>query len=216
MIEQARVKSIMANVKYIDGASAGYFQKYGAVPGDQHDATSRLPRCDAAHNCVNGNGNRQIGAPTADYTHDDQAGIAALPQVETAMFWKHLALGDFIIDIDPTSDPAAPAWASTHPAAKGYGGYTVLHNASTTIQPGPYIFFRKAVTGDPLPTAAGLGAVEPEIALQIDAAMDDGKANTGSIQAPSASGLCADNATGEYTASQANETCIMVFKLHAL
>jgi type II secretory pathway pseudopilin PulG len=214
MIEQSRVKAVMAQVKYIDAASAGYFQKYNAMPGDHSDAMAKVTGCTAANSCVNGNGSGQIGVPVADFGQDNQAGNTALPQVETAMFWKHMVMGDFITDIDPTANPATPGWHATHPAAKGFGGYSVLFAVSGGAgQPqGHYVSLRPVVAGTAL---AGGSAIKGELAAQIDTAMDDGLATSGAVQSAPNGGLCADDA-GNYVTNTFLENCIMIFKLHTM
>jgi type II secretory pathway pseudopilin PulG len=213
MIEQSRVKAVMAQVKYIDAASAGYFQKYNAMPGDHSDARTKLSGCTAANSCVNGNGNGQIGALVPDFAQDNQSGNA-VPQVETSMFWKHMVMGDFITDIDPTANPATPGWHTTHLAAKGFGGFSVLFLVSGGVgQPqGHYVSLRHEASG----TALGGGsAIKGELAAQIDTAMDDGIATSGAIRAEPDGGNCAD-AAGNYVTNTFLENCIMIFKLHTM
>ncbi len=217
-IAAARVKAVITQVKGYQGAVNVYTDKYNALPGDDRSATTKLAGCNAANFCINGDGNGRIGATTTNYSRDDQSASSSLPDAETTMFWKHLALADMIEGIDVSSNPVTPVWGVTHPVCKGCGGFHVAYvneTAAENFAIGHYLILRRPVTGDPHPVNPGDGAVSPLWAYEIDNKIDDSNAKTGFVRSDAAAGICSSGTSGEYvTGTTLTTNCLMIFKMN--
>ena len=185
LLENARVKSTVQQIKSYQGAAITFRDSYSAMPGDLATATSRIPGCIAANFCENGNGNGIIGVPIGPAT-------SVSGNTENTQFWKHLGLTHLITGINPAANPvSAVEWGEAQPAAKIAGGFQ-------------YIYMDYGITGDPSrPTwvgdflrlqlnpvgeiDAGVGAsggtlaLTPKRAAQIDRLLDDGEPGTGDV-----------------------------------
>jgi len=216
MISAARIKAVIKNISTIQQAHQTFRGKYDFYAGDFATALLNIPNCTAANFCANGNGNMIIGASTVDYPNNDQSAATGLPQLETTMFWKHLAIADMIGDINTDSNPVTPAWGRTHPSCSGCGGYHIMHIATSATPGNPplghYMLIRGMPTGNPNPTTPGSGAMKPLWAFEIDTKIDDGNANAGFVRAPQAGGLCAD-VNGNYNTSNGTADCIVLVKM---
>ena len=214
MIVNARNTSTIAQVKSYQGAIETFSDKFSNMPGDMATALTHIPGCTAASFCFAGDGNTIIGMAVAGAADMDQTGTAA-PQVETSMFWKHLALADLITGISPGADPAIPTGGDTHPIAK----VRVVFVAAT-----------KTMTGSPdnfpsglllklqsAPAAVGVASftISPKEASSIDIKMDDGQPNTGYVAAERMDSGCKtdDTDTGDYNYTNQNDICVMYFRM---
>ncbi len=135
-----QVRRVMSDINSVSAATKGFQEKYGTVPGDFALATTRIPNCTlAVSNCYSGDGNGFVGqvyGPGSSGWDQDQARNVNLPEVETTMFFKHLALGNFIKGVNPNSNPSQPQWGVTHPESSVGGGFTVFadtHSAGSSI-----------------------------------------------------------------------------------
>lgn len=126
LIQEAKVKKTMTMVKGIQAAAEIFKSKYNALPGDMLNAQNRLPGCNGI--CNNGDGNFIIGIQDVT-TNVNQTGIA-MPDVETSLFWRHLALADLITDVDTVADLSNPVIGETHPAVPMGGGFSVVHRGN--------------------------------------------------------------------------------------
>ena len=138
LIYIAQVRRTVSDVNAVTAAVKGFQDKYGGVPGDFGLAYQQIQGCEPgnANFCVSGDSDSMIGcvAPNCSFTNSgwnrDQTGSTA-PQVETTMFWKHLALSRFIKGVNPSANPDAPQWGETHPAAPMNGGFQVFTDTRT-------------------------------------------------------------------------------------
>ncbi len=215
LVHNSRINKSITQAKAFSMAATNYLDKYNSLPGDDVRAAIRLPGCTPGNFCISGDGNNVIGAATNNYSHFNQAGLTTMPAVESSLFWKHLVLSDIMAGIESSANPANPEWGVTHPKCNACGGWHVLYSSETgaNIAVGHFFQLRQLVTGDPHPTGAGVGAVDPQWALQIDIKMDDSKSNSGQVRADDASGLCADPATGTYNTPLNTSNCLMIIKM---
>lgn len=213
LIENAGTKAMIAQIQGYRAAYTTFKDTYAAMPGDMRDATSRLPGCNAAAKCYDGNGDNRLGTVTTNYSHDDQSASTSLPAVETAMFWKHLADANLISGVDPNSDPAQPAWGNTHPASKLAGGFHVLWATETGDNEanGNFFILRLRATGDPHPVTDGVEVLNGQQAANIDHKIDDGNARMGGVRADDGGGKCNVAGVGTYT-NQSVRDCLMIFE----
>jgi len=213
LIENAHVTSTIAQVQGYRAANTSFRDMYNALPGDMSTAMARVPGCTAANNCVNGDGDSTLGTVTMNFSHDDQSATNALPAVETSMYWKHLAAAGLITDVVVGSDPAVPAWHSTHPSATIGGGFHVLQSGETGANEAIGLFYilRLHATGDPHPVTPGIEVLSGRQALRIDTKMDDGNGSLGEVRVDDAGGTCKNAGTGDYIGSDV-KSCLMVFQ----
>lgn len=180
-----QVRRVMADINSISAATKGFAEKYGSIPGDFPLAQSRIGNCSVAiSNCYNGNGDGFVGRVYSGSSgwDKDQAGTNAMPEVETAMFFKHLALGHFLKGIDPNADPTKPRWGYTHPEAATGGGFTLFADTNSAgsgisirIQNIPYYNGATAID------KAQQRPYTVKQAKYMDEKYDDGRANAGNM-----------------------------------
>jgi prepilin-type N-terminal cleavage/methylation domain-containing protein len=223
MIQNARVTATIAQVDSYRAAIAAFRDRYDQLPGDFSAALIRLPGCTAGNFCMNGNGNSIIGGdPPVSAATYNQAGITSLPEVETSMFWKHLALADLIAGVSPAADPAAPVWGRSHPSAPTGGGFTV---ATKTREAAPNGFpsgplLRQVLSPTSLGSTAELlsqgGAISPKLAAQIDRKVDDGLPRTGFVASEHVGSGCqysAGSGRELYHETESRRVCLLFFRL---
>ena len=214
LLANAKVTAQIKQFNQVESASLGFRDKYNYLPGDFPAATQRIALCTAANFCVNGDGNNIIGLLTPGFT-PSQSGNTSVPQIETAMFWKHLTMSNFLSGIEYDSNPALPQWGETHPLAETNGGLLLGFNAQyadvpNTQEVGHFLF----LVGEPGGRTTNY-SLSPLTAYQIDRKIDDGKPNTGSVLAEHVGTGCktADNPTGIYNASDNDLSCVLWYKV---
>lgn len=230
MIQNARVTATIAQVQGYHAALATFQDRYDQLPGDMSVATTRLPNCTAANFCMNGNGNSRIGAyagPAAPKSNvmDSQAGTAVMPDAETTMFWKHLALADLISGVNPAADPTAPDWGRSHPSSVFAGGFHAAHGQANTgaggatgvLGNGLLLVLRNSQTGLGHNELTTLTApIAPIYGQQIDSKMDDGRRIHGAVigfGAGTASATTCHQSDIELWNVSVAKSCIMAFKI---
>jgi prepilin-type N-terminal cleavage/methylation domain-containing protein len=159
LIVQARVKSVIADFSGVLVAYHGYYDRYGALPGDDARAAARWAAA------TDGNGDGQI---SGTYNNGNAPCVAG---VESCSWWDHLRRGGFIAGSGATQprnasgglvggqsgDGTAPAYGPVLGAAAGVGGFTVLIQCSVNL---------------------------PEkIAIAVDTQLDDGVRTSGAVRA---------------------------------
>lgn len=229
LMQNARITATIAQVDAMRTAMTTFRDKYGQMPGDMREATNRIPGCVAP--CADGDGNSIIGGQLVAglSTVVNQTGPAA-PGVETTMFWSHMALADLITGVDPTADPAVPAWGSTHPDSRLGGGFQVYQETGLThLNGNSGLFVRLQGSLAPFPAgiltaAAGSQPVSQSLAAKVDNKADDGKCVTGSIATlclPLTGGSTDCRMTGgplprtnRYNEQDVQMNCAMFFKMN--
>lgn len=133
----ARITATIREYESLSTAAISFRNKYGQIPGDISTATENLSGCGgltASGNwCTDGDGDGKIGAlPTSgadSIANKDQSGTLNMPELETVLFFKHLALADLISGIDPGAHPVNDiATGETHPKAAVGGAFTALYS----------------------------------------------------------------------------------------
>ena len=157
MITNAKIKRIERDHAGIIAAMQTYRDRYLILPGDDDRASARFALYTDG-----------INDPAAADINGDASGVVdgaweALPNTETANFWKHLRAANLIPgggddDTQPTN---------------AYGGLIGLRDGSLLIA-GHVIIF---------------GSVEGPIAKILEAQLDDGVPSTGLIQSDVNAGL---------------------------
>jgi prepilin-type N-terminal cleavage/methylation domain-containing protein len=161
LITQARVKSVIADFSGVSVAYHGYYDRYGALPGDDRDAASRWAAPTAA---TSGDGNGQM----AGTYNNGNAPCAA--GVESCSWWDHLRRAGFISGSGATlprnvagglvgvqsGDGTDPTYGPVLGGLAGAGGFTVLIHCSANL---------------------------PEkIAIAVDTQLDDGARTNGTVR----------------------------------
>ncbi|MDE1153996.1 MAG: prepilin-type N-terminal cleavage/methylation domain-containing protein [Micavibrio sp.] len=215
LINNAGIKATVQQVQGYRAAYETFHDIYNSIPGDMVNATSRIPNCTAANNCYNGNGDGMVGMMTDNFSHDDQSATTALPQLETTMFWKHLADANLISGINISADPLKPAWGETHPAAKFNGGFHTLLTNETgdNAASGMYFMLHLTAAGDPNPGPNNPAVLTSVQAQSIDIKFDDGNGKTGTIHVDDGGNRCTAATTGVYY-NRTDKACLMIFNLN--
>ena len=211
MMEQARVKNVIKQVTAYQAAMVSFQDKYNATPGDMVNALDRIPGCTAANNCVNGNGDSLIGS-VGNTLGLNQTGTA-MPNVETSMYWKHLALADLISGINPSASPAVGVWGETHPSSAIAGGFVVATKTTSTPDHFPSCIYLALQNS---PSSSGK-TLTPREAWMIDRTMDDGRPNTGYVAGEHVGWNCKtnDGDTGEYRVEDIKQkACVIAFRMN--
>lgn len=215
-VRNNRLNATITQVVTYKEAMQHFKDTYGFLPGDSPAARSILPDCSADTFCYNGNGDSIVGENSNNLI-GSQAGTTSLPQVETTMFWKHLAKADLINTIDQNKAIVPARYGTTHPAASAGGGFTVHY---FTFNTGITNYLKTALwmrmTNDLAGTSA-YAVVTPLEAAIIDRKIDDGSPYGGNVQSVGngafTSNTCGVYATRSYVESQSNKECAMYFLL---
>jgi hypothetical protein len=209
MIQNARTTSIIKQVEGYEAALHQFRDVYGGLPGDISNASMRLPDCNAANFCLNGDGNSQIGIQhDATQTADDVSGTQ-----ENIQFWKHMMLANLISGLQSSANPANPIWGETFPTASIGGGFQVIEIVDTVDQTyGIFVRLQNPATGALPANSPGVHAISPIRAFAIDRKIDDGLANSGSVAGEFDTSNCENGATGVYLAEN-SLNCTMLFKI---
>ncbi len=159
LITQARVKSVIADFSAVSIAFHGYFDRYGALPGDDAEAGSRWAAAPAA---TSGDGNGQVAG-----TYNNAPCAAG---VESCSWWDHLRRAGFISGSGArqprnvaggltgvqTGDGTAPTYGPVLGGAAGAGGFSVLIHCSASLS--------------------------EKIAIAVDTQLDDGSRTSGTVR----------------------------------
>lgn len=156
MIDNAKIKSVINDLKGVSAAYYAYQDRYKAIPGDDVAASTRFTGAD------NGGGD---GAITGLYT--DVAAPAAA--AESNNFWQHTRMAGFLNGV-ATADAALPA-------NNAVGGLLGVQSQVSATGGSTY-----GMTG-PVVCA---GSVPWKIAQSVDAQLDDGDSATGSVRSGAA------------------------------
>jgi prepilin-type N-terminal cleavage/methylation domain-containing protein len=208
MLENAKVKNTVKILESTTSATYSFRDMYGNIPGDFSLATTRLPNCNVANFCVNGDGNGIIGIVSG--ATQSQGGTASFPRVETSMYWKHLVLADLISGVTPSADPTQAEFGKTHPAIPILGGLAIYYHDTRARNPNTNVSGHFMTLSS---TARGSGSYHlpaNQIYL-LDKAIDDGMPNTGTIMVEYVGSGCKtnDTPTGEYQYTNNGINCIV-------
>lgn len=166
LINSAKVKNLATDFKNVPVFIYGYQDKFKALPGDDHNATSHVAAT------TNGNSSGRI-----DGKWNATSG-------ETFNFWQHVRLAG--LAPGPT-DTAAPDYTPLN----AVGGRIGIANSDTADSPitlpspgmrGSYIVCSDGIAG--------------KFAKQLDVTLDDGNTSTGSLQATAQGTISGGTANG--------------------
>lgn len=234
LMENARVTATIAQVKSYEAAATTFRDSFSALPGDMANAQQRIPNCAAAlcNPAIAASAGDSIVGTAAAAVNIGQANAAAnsgglLGTVanETVLFWLHLLKADLIAGVsDAAITAGTAAWGETHPAGKIGGGFRVANGDGTLPAGNPGVAgtgpagLVLVLAGSPtaaLTAVAGIQALVPAKAAQIDRKMDDGKSRTGFIQAYGLPASCFTGGVGtdSYNETATNKDCGLVFRI---
>lgn len=191
---------IISQIKAYEAAVTTFRDGFNAFPGDIPDA-SVLRNCEsgACNPHPKTAGDNIIGSPDFFRTLKPQISKTTVPANsaydETTLFWMHLLKADLISGVteDGLKNDTAFAWGITHPKAKIGGGFIVGYadgeplpkylSPFNTGMKGTILVQLSKPDGSIEPNAPGQQPISPAKAAQIDRKMDDGKPDTGFVQA---------------------------------
>tara|TARA_B100000780_G_scaffold271576_1_gene232654 strand:- start:4161 stop:4991 length:831 start_codon:yes stop_codon:yes gene_type:complete len=173
LITNAQVASTITQAQGLDAAVSTFRDSYRALPGDMANPGVRLPNCNAAPcNIAN-------AAPDGRIATAPDAVVAA--GSEAQRFFVHLAAAELITGVQNQNDVI---FGSGLPETSiGGGGYVVGYapagglGNNGTASGGHYLSIREAAAAP----SAGNGPLTAAQAARIDAKMDDGSSDTGSV-----------------------------------
>lgn len=244
LIFNARVQRVIKDISAYTTALAAFEDKYDQLPGDMRTASRRLPGCTGANNCSDGSGNGRIGpaagppdrpaGPPLSWMISHMRSMPFLPlsagDKELPQLFKHLALAEFIVGIDPSSstEPDDYAWGVTHPAAPFAGGYNIF---SMYAYPMPdfraetVLRMQSTLATNTQVYMSSVGVAPQRLGDILDHKWDDGNCFSGDMVSdcyPSAEGpgecfiniADPDQFTGEYDVNLDGSNCAYFFTLN--
>lgn len=231
--EQA-VTSVVRQVKSFEAAVTSFRDIFGGFPGDITSPGKRLVGCTGpdGSNCnppPHSSGDNIVGNPAFARTLKPQVvGRTNVPAVsaedETVLFWTHLYFANLVSGVTEAGiqGDSLVAVGKTYPAAETGGGFIVGYGDGKplpeSIAPGNkgiagtiiVLLSTEALQGSEL-SEPGIQALSPHDAAIIDRKMDDGKPNTGFVQAYGAH-RCFDSKHG-YAEAVTTKECGLIFRI---
>ena len=204
LLESTRLKASLSQVEGFRAAASTFIEKYNALPGDYPEANDVLAKPMGA----------DWGALCDGATDEKCDGDGIIEgdgtTNETIMFWQHLAAMNLIKGIQIDNVPGT-AVGKYLPSATVGGGYTIDFEQNT----GKTTHWLTLGDGKADPE----GVVDSQMAREMDAKIDDGRPQTGSVR--TSDGSCTTgtlNATSadpsdRYLVTTIKEKCEMVFEL---
>ena len=154
MITQAKIKNVIADMSGVSAAMYGYQDRYRALPGDDKAAATRWSS-PAATAGTTGNGVIEGVYASATLTH------------ESMLYWDHLRRAGFVAGSGAENPFNAVSGKMGVQTGDGAGGGVLGTAASTNL------FAGLIMCSANLPD---------KIAISVDAQMDDGDGNAGSVR----------------------------------
>ena len=168
LINSGKVKNLASDFRSISTAYYGYQDKFRAIPGDDSNAATHL-----GASAVVGSGGT-LGNGAIEGAWNASVTDVAKP-TESEAFWQHVRLAGLM----PGSTTIAND--STYLPTNAEGGRLGISNTSPIVPSGTEAAFNGAFF-------VCSGGVSGKLAKQIDATMDDGVSNTGSMRFTDANG----------------------------
>lgn len=195
LMENARVTATIQQSKAYDGATTTFRDAYSALPGDINAPGTRLANCNTAPCSTPGDSNSVIGAPVTSKTGT----FSIVNTAENRTYWLHLAVARLIsgVDASGSTGPTGPAWGVEYPTAKIGGGFHIVYMdvVGPPAVSGHFLVLGNAAGGGQMQEGAGVSAISPLRAAQIDRKMDDGLPQTGDVQGVGTSQNCTGTGT---------------------
>lgn len=184
MVEDSRVRAVADQINGFKSAITTFQDKYGALPGDFTQATTRLPGCeDASNNCQNGDGDGFVGEP--------RSSSASVIGTESRMAWQHLAFANLISGVTAGANADEFVVGQNFPAARTGGGFVLLNTTlNNPVRSGLWLRLANISATSSGLTTSGTGALTPGQAAEIDRRLDDGRSNSGTIRGDGVTETC--------------------------
>lgn len=201
VLKAAKLKTITSEIAEKQAWVNGFLTVYDQLPGDFSFAANYW----AAASTQSGNDNGQIGFLDEGVYEGYRA-------------WEHLSYAQ--ISTDQFS--GGPGTPGTNPAVVSVDvPQSVLNNAGYLFDYSAYGLSdtNVLVLGDPQAPSSGLsvnGVISPQDAFKLDAKMDDGTANTGSLRAQNGAASSLPNVClsgSNYDTSLSGLDCIIAYKI---
>jgi prepilin-type N-terminal cleavage/methylation domain-containing protein len=205
LINNARVQTVMRNVKGYEAAITTFRDSYAAWPGDIASPSTRLPNCTAAPCNIAGNGDSILDVVCADVN-------CQVNPFETRRFWVHLQSANLISGVDTSYTGTPDTWGTDFPKSPLGGGFVVQQFASPASGSAAGFYGTGLMLKDIVNSMYNPG-LTPGQAGQIDRKMDDGKPFSGDIVNPSGNATCYSGT--EYNESVTTKSCALVFKIQS-
>lgn len=236
LMMNARVTATVAQVKSYSAAVTTFKDMYQAVPGDMVGAGTRLVGCPTAAACnplAANAGDSIVGNPAWASGGWGAYGITATStapgnvDAERYLFWSHLLLANLIAGVTNDGLNAATnlSFDVTNPSAKLGGGFVAGYDAGY-VGPGSPAAAGTGLTGTIIievasptttfstMTTAASGPLSPLRAAQVDRKMDDGRPDTGTVQAFGLQASCFGAAAPyKYTETVNTTDCGLMYRL---
>ena len=155
LINSAKVKNLEQDFKTVPLYIYGYQDRFKALPGDDRNVATNIPGANAGPVGTIGNGVIE-GDWQSETTTD-----------ESFLFWQHARMAGFAPGATTFSTPADLAAYLPKNVEGGRTGITGAASTPITTLKGTYVFCSSGLLG--------------KYAKQIDATLDDGKTDAGSI-----------------------------------
>ena len=230
------IQSVVKQVRELEAAVTTFRDIFGAFPGDMASPGKRLVGCTGmdGNNCnplASTSGDKIVGHPAFARTLKpqvvDKTNVPAVSEAdETVLFWTHLYFANLVSGVTNAGiQVGSPvAWGKTYPAAETGGGFIVGYgdgkSLPESIAPGNkgiagtivVLISTEVLQGAEL-NEHGIQALSPHVAAIIDRKMDDGRPNTGFVQAYGSS-RCFESSQGSAYAKQyATKECGLIFRI---
>lgn len=220
MIQSARISGAVQEINAFRTAYLTFQSLYGAKPGDIRDAQTRIQNCNAASNCLNGNGNNIVSGSIADPLDSNffWLGWGSSTAYENTQFWKHMALADLIVGVNPTASDANLEWKQSHPVSRINGGYTVLNSRCSgpgcTASPQGFVLrLHRCLTCPNIEENLGSAALTSSELWRIDMKLDDDSPQTGIVRGFARGNGAASSHCEISYAANASRDCVLAYVL---
>lgn len=176
LINNAKVKNMLADFRNIPVFVYGYQDKFRAIPGDDPAARSHLGNTASQIATVASGGtagNGMLDGPWDSSSASD----------ESFVLWQHVRLAGLAAG-------ATGIGEATYRPTNANGGLIGIESVAQKAASGPYI---QNLSGTYLLCSAGIPG---KFARQIDIALDDGNGSSGQVRIVSATGHTRNSSTG--------------------
>ncbi|MBT5540106.1 MAG: prepilin-type N-terminal cleavage/methylation domain-containing protein [Alphaproteobacteria bacterium] len=196
LVENARLRTVIAQINEYRMAAHGFYDRYGALPGDYDKASQYIqPELWDGDNdgFIRGGG------------LESRSGSVR----EAVSFWAHLSGAGFISDTGKPLSGAHATFGKGAPKSKMGGGMTIEMDPVGTDLKG--LWFILGAENGP---HGNKGLLTPAQAMSLDQADDDGNPETGWIRAREGAGTPAGNCVknGAYNGSVKDPACVLYFQ----
>jgi prepilin-type N-terminal cleavage/methylation domain-containing protein len=211
LINNARVNTVMRQVKAYEAAYITFQDSYGALAGDITNPGSRIPNCTTSPCNAAGDGNGRIGPVNTSSVPTATTG-------ENRSFWLHLANANLISGISTSYTGTPNTFGIDFPTTALGGGYHIMYHTqagdpsvSMDARAGHYLLAAPDATT--INVAVNAFLFVPRESAQIDRKMDDGNLLNGNVIAWSILGSNCATSDYQYLESSNEKGCNLLFKL---